>query len=669
MLNVFVKVLFTFFVTLLISLQVFGKVYPIEEWSKRSDISNVALSPDGNKMALLRIPTIEGNPILEIYDANNLSRRPFRMDADPMEMTSFNWVTNDKIIFRARQKVRDKIEGWNQGVYENSGGLLTIEDLRKRKGSWEKVSAIDNLGIIDILPKYPDHVLLAGRPSKKQGEGERITSFSRMYYKYNIKTGRKQVITRESSNRYNIAFDGDANPRLAYGYDGAINSRLTYYRAKGSSEWNVIHKQNRADFESFGVVGFDPIDTSKLLVLANNGNDKIGLWSFDPAKKSFDELIYRRSDGDLYWRARLSHSNEYKYPDVTAAIGYFEGRDLKYYWLDAEEEAIHEQLRSIIPNADRLRISSRSNDGNSMIIFNRGPRDPGTYYMLKNRSLNVIGSTKPKLSSEHLADVEAITYEARDGKKIRGFITIPNSKPPYPLVVMPHGGPFVEENPGFDEWAQLFANRGYMVLQPQYRGSQLFGLDFYKTAFINGGQGGYQMQDDKDDGALYLVEKGLVDPDRMMMFGWSYGGYAALIASARTPQIYQCVIAAATVPDNLEQVNYYRGRLNSERDSVGSVEQLNMWLGSISPIEEVEKVNIPMLIIHGDVDQRTPPRAARRYMKALKEHEKDHKVLWLEGADHFISTLFYHHKFKLYTAMTEYLENDCFENTEGLAQR
>ena len=142
--------------------------------------------------------------------------------------------------------------------------------------------------------------------------------------------------------------------------------------------------------------------------------------------------------------------------------------------------------------------------------------------------LKVIGSTKPGLISEELADVEAITYDARDGKKIRGFITIPNSKPPYPLVVMPHGGPFVGENPDFDEWAQMLANRGFMVLQPQYRGSKLFGLDFYKTAFINGGQGGYQMQDDKDDGALYLVDKGLVDPNRMMMFGWSYGGYASL---------------------------------------------------------------------------------------------------------------------------------------------
>jgi dipeptidyl aminopeptidase/acylaminoacyl peptidase len=342
---------------------------------------------------------------------------------------------------------------------------------------------------------------------------------------------------------------------------------------------------------------------------------------------------------------------------------------LSYEWFDSEEKAIYDQLGSIIPYADRITISSRSRDGKSLIINNRGPRDPGTFYLLKDGTLSVVGSTKPGLMSKDLADVEAISYEARDGKKIRGFITIPNSKPPYPLVVMPHGGPFVPENPAFDEWAQMLANQGFMVLQPQYRGSKYFGLDFYKTAFINGGQGGYQMQDDKDDGALYLVEKGLVDPNRMMMFGWSYGGYASLVAAARTPQIYHCVIAGATVPDPIDQVNYYRSELNSQKDSRQAQEQLNFWLDSVSPIKEVAKVNIPMLIVHGDVDQRTPPRAARKYMKALKEHDKDHKVLWLEGADHFSDTLFYHHKIELYTAMTDYLANDCFKNSNKVAQR
>jgi dipeptidyl aminopeptidase/acylaminoacyl peptidase len=233
---------------------------------------------------------------------------------------------------------------------------------------------------------------------------------------------------------------------------------------------------------------------------------------------------------------------------------------------------------------------------------------------------------------------------------------------------MPHGGPFVPENPSYDGWAQLLANYGYMVLQPQYRGSTGYGLDFYKSAFINGGEGGGKMQDDKDDGALFLAEQGLVDPNRMAMFGWSYGGYAALIAASREDQIYQCAIAGAAVADNIQQLNYYRGDIERFQ-TAGSEEQIRMWADSISPIKEVEKVNIPLFVIHGDIDQRVPPKHARKYLAALEKANIPHKALWLEGADHFYSTLFYRHNVQFYTQMLDFLKNDCFGGSEAVASK
>ena len=139
------------------------------------------------------------------------------------------------------------------------------------------------------------------------------------------------------------------------------------------------------------------------------------------------------------------------------------------------------------------------------------------------------------------------------------------------------------------------------------------------------------------------------------MFGWSYGGYAALIAASRTPQSYQCVIAGAAVTDNEMQVNYYRYQLRG----AGKIEQLSMWDDSISPLEEVEKVNVPILLIHGDVDQRVPLEHAEKYRDALVDAGKPHTYLELEGADHFSNTLFYHHKLELYQAMLAYLTNEC----------
>ncbi len=175
------------------------------------------------------------------------------------------------------------------------------------------------------------------------------------------------------------------------------------------------------------------------------------------------------------------------------------------------------------------------------------------------------------------------------------------------------------------------------------------------SAFKDGGQGGYKMQDDKDDGVLHLIKEGLTDADNVAMFGWSYGGYAALIAATRTPQLYQCVVAGAAVSDTLMQVTYYSNRMRGSSE----IEQRNMWVDSIAPIDEVEKVNVPLMLIHGSVDQRVPPEHVRRYMSELDKYNKPYKYVELDGADHFYSTLFYRHQIDLYESLTSFLRDDC----------
>ena len=629
--------------------------YALEEWAKRADISYVSLSPDGEKLALLKIATKDGNPNLEVYDANDLGARPFIMDAKPMEMTRFDWVTDDKIIFSARLKVRDKIDGFNQGVYKETRGILTLDKDRK-KSRWKKISEAcgQRGGFQSPIRTKPNKFLVY-----EYDKGSRYPK----YFEYDVNTGVRKLITRESPKVSDIQFDGYGNPQFGSGYDAQSNEFLTYYRKKGSNDWQLINRRHRENFESWTPIGVDPLSPKDLLVIAHNGNDTTGLWSFNPDTLKYNELIYRREGGNV--SARF-HTNPYTSPDEITAVSYRVGRETKYEWFDGEEKAIYEQLKGLVPYADRMSITSRSRDGNSMVVYNVGPRDPGTYYLLKNSRFMVIGSKQPRFSSDNLADVKVINYKSRDGKDIEGFITVPNTKPPYPLVVMPHGGPFVGENPSYDPWAQLLANYGYMVLQPQYRGSTAYGLEFYQSAFIDGGEGGHKMQDDKDDGALYLVDQGLADRDRLAMFGWSYGGYAALIAAARSPQIYQCAIAGAAVADNLQQLNYYRGQM-ARFPTSGSLEQIKMWEESVSPIEEVEKVNIPLFVIHGDVDQRVPPEHAEKYIKALEEHKIPHKAMWLEGADNFSSTLFYRHNIKFYSALIDFLANDCFGKDTSLA--
>ncbi|KUJ83113.1 S9 family peptidase [Microbulbifer flavimaris] len=633
---------------MLVSVQVIGKTaepYPLEYWALRNVISNVEISPDGKHVALMKIPTKDGDPIIEVYPTSNLNEEPYRVNSDPMEITQFFWVSNDVIGMRLRQKVRDRIEGFNQGVYEY---LLASVDIRRNK-----MQKYDQLGaeMENVLPGKKNRIIFSYLPGG--GDSRLNRAFRpRTYYELNLKTGAKKLLMRGKLDMGQVEFDANGKPWLARGFDIGKGELIWYERLTNQSKWTEFYRQDEDSFETFRVEGFDVDKPHLLFVNAHNGHDKAGLWEYDLKVGAYGELIYRREDVDV--SGTRYHTNSWEQADRVTGVVYA-ADNVKVEYFDEVEMATQRQLEQVVPNAHYVRINSRSRDGSSMTIYNVGPRDPGTYYLLHGGRLTKLGSRQPLLEAEKLADVRYIKYKARDGRTIPAYLTVPKGKPPFPAIVMPHGGPFVSELALYDEWAQMLANNGYLVLQPQYRGSRGLGLDHYQSAFIDGGQGGKKMQDDKDDGMLYLVEQGWADPDRLAIFGWSYGGYAALVAASRDEQIYQCAIAGAAVSDNQMQVNYYRTRLRG----ASKIEQLSMWDDSLSPIEAVEDVNIPILLVHGDVDQRVPPEHAEKYRKALMELNKPFEYVELDGADHFSNTLFYHHQKTLYESMIGYLAEDC----------
>jgi len=620
--------------------------YPLEYWALREVMTNVEVSPDGKYLGLMKIPNRDGNAIIEIYEAADLTKKPFRVNADPMEIRGFGWVSDTNVVVALRQKVRDRIEGYNEGVYETRIASLDVEK--------EEFYSFDERDVLveHRMPKEPDKIIISfnegGEDSSKLAEPFR----PRSYHIFDLKKRTKSLLIRGKILLGNIDFDGDGRPWLARGFDVAKRDFVWYIRKPGESGWDEVYRLSEDNFDDFSIEGFDINDRNTLFVTAQNGDDKRGLWEYDIDKKSYGPLIYRRGDVDV--GGVRYHSNYWTNPDTVTGVVYYKNkRHVEYF--DEIEGATYNQLEGLIPNAYDVTITSRSRDGQTLTIFNSGPHDPGTYYLIKNGQLKVIGSRQPLFKSEDLADVKYITYKARDGKNIPGFLTVPKGEPPFPTIILPHGGPYVRETVAYDEWSQLLANRGYLVLQPQYRGSQGHGLEHWMSAFSGASQAGRKMQDDKDDGAMYLVDEGLADPERLAMFGWSYGGYAALVAASRTPQLYQCVIAGAAVSDPTMQVNYARDTLRG-----ASVESwLDLWLNGVSPVDEAEKVNVPILLIHGDVDQRVPLDNAKVYRRALDKYKKNYKYVELEGADHFSSTLFYNHQLKMYQSLIDYLKNDC----------
>ena len=634
-------------IAVLFATEVKAEEYPLDYWARRAAVGVPTLSPDGSKFALLRIMERGGNPVIEVYETDKLDEEPRRINSDPMEITFLGgWITNDILLFSARQQVRDQIDGFNQGTYERKNAFYDHSKSKLgqiRQPYFSPVGRLkgeSNKILISIIEGVPDGL-----------QGGTSQSIRRGYYEYDVKRNRKKLLARATRERQSISFDGEGNATHASGY--VQGKTVWYWRPKGTKDWEKMFERDKDNFESFSVWGPDPQKEDHYLVRAHNGNDKAGIWSYDARNRRFGELLYRRSDVDA--GGVFGHSNRIMYPDTPAGISWCKDKCYREFF-DPNEEALYRQLSEIIPNAGQITVYDRSEDGNTLIVVNDAPRDPGSYYLIRNGRITKIGGAKPYLEYDELSNVEYITYKARDGRKISGYVTVPKGEGPFPLIVMPHGGPYVSETiDGFDEWSQMLAHYGYMVLQPQYRGSRKYGLDFYQSAFIDGSESGRAMQDDKDDGALFLIKEGRVDADKIAMFGWSYGGYAALVAASRENQIYQCAIAGAAVTDPEWQLDQYRYRM----DGIQKTEQLTTWDGAVSPIKEVDKVNIPLFIIHGDNDQRVPPDHYFMYVDALEKAGIPYKKLLLEKADHFSNTLFYPHKMDLYDSMLQFFEDEC----------
>jgi dipeptidyl aminopeptidase/acylaminoacyl peptidase len=624
--------------------------YPLDYFAVRAQMSGVALSPDGKYVAFQQILSKEGNPVIRIFNTNDLSKPMRTIGGDSMEVTGFNWVDETAMIVSFRAQVSDKIGGFNRGAYRGRLALYNVAKDKFTKMSDNTSKTGFSMSLVNVLPHEQGKVLINLR------EGGENKAFRSNYYKLNIKTLSKSLVLKGNDDIRSIRFDSHGNPRTAVRFFPATDELSFLYRKPGEKSWAEIKRFPLATFEQFDILAFDETNPAHIYVRAHNGQDKAALWFYNTDSKSFESRLYSHPVSEV--SGLRYHSNFWTNPDTVVGVGYFTDKSHIVYFDTQEaaiEEATYAQLEGLVPHANQPRITSRSKDGQSLVVLNRGPKDPGSYYLLANGKFQYLGGRYPLLKTENLAEVRYINYPSRDGRNIPAYVTVPQGKPPFPLVVMPHGGPFVRETVVYDEWAQMLANNGYMVLQPQYRGSRGYGLDFYKAAFIERGEGGYKMQDDKDDGALYLVQQGLVDRDRLGFFGWSYGGYAALIAAARPNNIYQCSIAGAAVTDNQLQVNYYRNQLRG----ASKTEQIKFWDESISPIDQADQVNIPLLIIHGSIDQRVPPEHAKRYTKELDKYGIPYEYLELDGADHFYNTLFYRHKIEFFTKMIDFFKNDC----------
>lgn len=420
--------------------------------------------------------------------------------------------------------------------------------------------------------------------------------------------------------------DDRGNVRLmelsSYDAQGYLNDQVSYlYRTASSRDWRPLATSLSGDFAPLA------IDSSSNRLYALRKRDgRYVLTAMTLSDAPSEAMIAQNARVDIDNVVRAGRSQK--------VIGYtFAEETRRAVYFDPEFKALAGQLSKAIPNLPIVDFVDASADGNKLLIFAGSDQDPGRYYVF-DRTAKALEETvvaRPKLGGRTLAKQRPVSITAPDGAVIPAYLTLPPGSDGKNLsaVVLPHGGPSARDEWGFDWLSQFLATRGYAVLQPQYRGSAGFG-----DAWLN--QNGFKNWrtsiGDITASAKWLASEGIADANRIAIVGWSYGGYAALQSAATEPKLYKAVAAIAPVTDLQMLKDEYKPYSSGQivADFVGSGPHLTEG----SPLHRAGAIDVPVLLVHGDLDTNVGIAQSEKMDGALRRAGTPSEFLRFKGLDH-----------------------------------
>jgi dipeptidyl aminopeptidase/acylaminoacyl peptidase len=391
------------------------------------------------------------------------------------------------------------------------------------------------------------------------------------------------------------------------------------------------------------LIGFD-LARGGAYVRANNGRDTRSLLRIDERTGEVLETLHSDPDYDVTGPF-LRHRRD----GTPIMIGYQQDRYTER-WFDPVIEARMQQLRSVIPGQPaRVRIVSASNDAERLVLRTEGNGSLPSHYLFDAAAQRLVLLGRAYSQLESAVEPVPVSYRARDGMTIPGYLTTPRQgEAPFATVVVPHGGPYLRTTEDFDYWTQFLVSRGYAVFQPDYRGSAGYGDRFLSAGFE---QWGLAMQDDLIDGLDWLIDEGVADRDRVCFVGGSYGGYAALVAAYRTPDRIHCAVSFAGLTDLVGLVARLRlfrlGELTIAHVPAGEART------EASPVHQAHRVGVPLLLVHGDVDRSVVVDQSRAMADALEAAGKPFRYIEQPNGDHFLSLA--SHRLEFLEALDDFL--------------
>ncbi len=611
---------------------------PVEAFASLPVVENAQLSPSGEYLAtqinvagITHITTLKLGSTTKQTSVLTTDNKEFRVNW-------FEWV-NDEQLFVSIRYPRTMFTGTDImerelfTVKRDGSGLKKLIDLRRAR--WVPQFRDQ---VIDYMPDDPQYVLMSL-------DMERPGAFE--VYRVNVETGSRKRVERARQNVR--AWFTDRQHR--------VRGRVRMDQGKTAIEisdpdgnnWRTRWEFDTISADRISPMGFDH-DPNILYVRAYY-QGRLAVFRVDLRDESLKrELMYADSRYDV--EGGLLYSTR-----DNKVLGLRTSRQEDGYivW-DPDFKATVDAINAALPDTSNVLIDTDRAE-NRYVLFASSATDAGAFYFgdLAAKQLSPFARPYPQLDDVVLAGKEKITYTAADGVQIQGYLSLPVDRKPgvkLPAVVFPHGGPAARTPTGFDYWAEFFADRGYAVLQMDFRGSSGQGFAWMARAFRNWDQ---VTQADIADGALYLVREGIADPERICIVGASFGGYSAMMGAVRPNSPYHCAVSIAGVSDLVDLRNNARRFMNAQSTErqIGSDGDM---LKTASPITYVETMEKPLLLIHGATDRVVEVSHSQKMNERLVELGKNVTYLELPSGDHYLSNHF--DRIETFRAMDEFLKTN-----------
>ena len=595
------------------------ELIPLRDFFRNPVESGHSLSPNGEYIGFLKPWNSRMNIFVQKIGEEDATRVTSVTERD---IPGFFWATDNRIVYSL-----DKGGDENYHVFainRDGSNELDLTPFEETRGS-----------VIDDLRDDPDHMLVRHNERDKR-------TFD--VFRVNVNTGESERLVKNPGNLVSFLTDHDGKLRIATTTDGVNTSVL--YRETEDDDFKTILTTNFR--ESLSPLFFT-YDNKNLYASSNIGRDKEAIVLFDPREGKEIEVIYEHPQVDV---SALLRSDKRK--TITGVA--FTAAKRGYHFFDNKRREMQDFLEEQLPDQE-IALVSYNLDENKYLVRATSDRSRGAYYFydLEKEELTHLADISPWLEPKELAPMRPIVFQSRDGLLIYGYLTLPVGVEPQdlPTVILPHGGPWARDTWGFRPDVQFLANRGYAVLQINFRGSTGFGRKFWEMSFKEWGQ---TMQNDVTDGVEWLIDQGISDPDRIGIFGASYGGYVVLAGLAFTPDLYACgvdYVGVSSLFTILETIPpYWEPMREMMYEMMGDPEKDQDMMRAVSPVFHADKIKSPLMIAQGANDPRVKISESDQIVAALKERGIEVPYMVKDNEGHGFRNE--ENRFEVYRAMEQF---------------